>query len=54
MLWVEIEESEKAGSRRRLNPGSLAWAASALPLSHDNRTTTTPHNPQRFLDVLKK
>ena len=23
----------------------LAWAASALPLSHDNRTTTNPHNP---------
>ena len=23
----------------------LAWAANALPLSHDSRTTTNPHNP---------
>ena len=26
------------------NPGHLAWAARALPLSHDCRTTTNPHN----------
>ena len=40
-----IEESEKAGSRWESNPGHLACAASALPLSYDNRTTTSPHNP---------
>ena len=42
---VKIEESEKAGSRQESNPGHLACAASALPLSYDNRTTTSPHNP---------
>ena len=36
---VKIEESEKAGSRRVSNPGHLAYAASALPLSYDNWTT---------------
>ena len=40
-----IEESEKAGSRRESNPGNLACAASALPLSYDNRTTTSPVEP---------
>ena len=30
---AKIEESEKAGSRRESNPGHLACAASALPLS---------------------
>ena len=29
---AQIEESEKAGSRRESNPGHLACAASALPL----------------------
>ena len=33
---AKIEESEKAGSRRESNPGHLACAASALPLSYDN------------------
>ena len=33
---AQIEESEKAGSRRESNPGHLACAASALPLSYDN------------------
>ena len=42
---AKIEESEKAGSHREWNPGHLAWAASALLLSHDNQTTTSPHNP---------
>ena len=42
---AQIEESEKAGSRRESNPGHLACAASTLPLSYDNRTTTSPHNP---------
>ena len=42
---VKIEESEKASSHRELNPGHLACAASALPLRHDNWTTTSPHNP---------
>ena len=45
----QIEESENAGSRRESNPGHLARAASALPLSYDNRTTTSPHNPQNIL-----
>ena len=42
---AKIEESEKAGSRRESNPGHLACAASALPLSYNNRTTTSSHNP---------
>ena len=42
---AKIEESEKAGSRWESNPGHLACAASALPLSYDNQTTTSPHNP---------
>ena len=36
---------EKASSRQESNPGHLACAASALPLSYNNRTTTNPHNP---------
>ena len=39
---AKIEESEKAVSCRESNPGHLACAASALPLSYDNRTTTGP------------
>ena len=35
---AKIEESEKAGSRRESNPGHLACAASALPLSYDNHS----------------
>ena len=42
---AKIEESDKAGSCQESNPGHLACAASALPLSHNNRTTTSPHNP---------
>ena len=38
-------DSEKASSCRELNPGHLACIASALPLSYDNWTTTSPHNP---------
>ena len=48
---TKVEKSEKAGSRRELNPGHLACAASALPLSYDNRTTTSPHNPLLWLFV---
>ena len=44
LLLCEIEESEKAGSFQELNPGCLACAASALSLSYDNQTTTSPHN----------
>ena len=33
---AKIEESEKAKSRRELNPGHLACAASTLPLNYDN------------------
>ena len=43
MLWGEIEESEKASSHWEFKP--LAWAASAPPLRHDSRTTTSPYNP---------
>ena len=46
---AKIEESEKAGSRWESNPGHLACAASALPLSYDNRTTMSPHNPHTHL-----
>ena len=42
---AKIEESEKAGSRRESNPEHLVCAASVLPLSYDNQTTTSPHNP---------
>ena len=49
---VKIEESEKAGSHWELNPGHLACAASALPLSYDNRKTTSPHNPLYILHHL--
>ena len=46
---AKIEESEKASSRRESNPGHLACAASALPLSHNNQTITSPHNPLHVL-----
>ena len=42
---AKIKESEKAGSHQQLNPEHLACAANALPLSYDNRTTSSPHNP---------
>ena len=44
----KIEESETASSCRELNPGHY-W-----PLSHDNRTTTNPHNPLHVLHVVLK
>ena len=37
MLW-----GENRGKWKGRQP--LAWAASALPLSHNNRTITSPHN----------
>ena len=40
---AKIEENEKAGSHRESNPGHLACAASTVPLSYDNQTTTSPH-----------
>ena len=46
---MKIEESEKAGSHRELNPGHLACATSALPPSYDNRMTTGFDNWVRFL-----
>ena len=42
MLWSEIEETEKTGIHRESNSGHHA---SALPLSYDKQTTTSPHNP---------
>ena len=44
MLQGENKESEKASSRQELNPGHLAYAASALPMSHDDQPTTSPHD----------
>ena len=56
-MEVKLEESEKASSHQESNPGHLACAASALPLSYDNRTTTSPQNPlhvqQKLLLVNK-
>ena len=51
LVWSrgQIEESENAGSRLESNPGHLARAVSALPLSYDNWTTTSPHNPLYIL-----
>ena len=42
---MRIEESEKAGSHRELSSGHLACATTALTLSYDNWTNTSPHNP---------
>ena len=42
---ARIEESENAGSHRESNPDHLACVVSALPLSYDNQTTTSPHKP---------
>ena len=46
MLWGENRGKWKG----QQSPGvksrtPLVWAASALPLSHNSRTTTNPHNP---------
>ena len=50
---AKIEESKKkAGSHRESPPGTtLAWAASALPLSHNRRTTTNPQHGVQKLEV---
>ena len=49
---AKIEESVKGRQPPGIEPRTpLAWAASALPLTHDSRTTTNPHNP---LYVLHK
>ena len=46
MLWGENRGKRKGRQSLGIEPRTpLAWAASALPLSHDNRTTTSPHNP---------
>ena len=42
---VKTEESEEARSRLESKLGHLVCAASALPPSYDNQTTTNPHNP---------
>ena len=46
---VKLEDSEKADSHQETNQGHLAFAASALSLRYDNRTTTIPHNSQYIL-----
>ena len=46
MRWKLIEESGKDWQPPGVEPRTpLAWAISALPLSHDSQTTTNPHNP---------
>ena len=43
---AQIEESEKGRQPLGVEPRTpLALAASTLPLIHDSRTTTNPHNP---------
>ena len=42
MLKVKIKESEKLAGIKNWTQGFLAWAATALPLSYDNRTTGQP------------
>ena len=45
MLWGENRGKWKSRQPPGVEPRTpLAWAASALPLSHDSRTTTNPHN----------
>ena len=50
---MKIDESEKASSHRESNPGHLWLKPPVLchVLSHNSRTTTSPHNP---LYVLHK
>ena len=48
----QVKKIEKVSSRRESNPGHLACAASALPLSYINWTTTNPHNPLHARVVL--
>ena len=52
MLWGENRGKWKNRQSPGVEPRTpLAWAASALPLSHNSWTTTSPHNP---LYVLHK
>ena len=46
MLWGTNRGKWKSRQSPGVEPRTpLAWAASALPLSHDSQTTTNPHNP---------
>ena len=46
MLWGTNRGKWKGRQSPWVEPRTpLAWAASALPLSHNSRTTTGPHNP---------
>ena len=50
MLWGENRGKWKGQQLPGVEPRTpLAWAASALPLSHDSWTTTNPHNPLYIL-----
>ena len=52
MLWGKNRGNWKSRQSPGVEPRTpLAQAASALPLSHNSRTTTSPHNP---LYVLHK
>ena len=43
---AKVEENEKGRQSLGVEPRiPLAWAASALPLTHNSRTITNPHNP---------
>ena len=52
MLWSKNRGKWKGWQSPGVEPiGHLAWASSALPLSHDSQATTNPHVP---LYVLHK
>ena len=53
MLRGKTEESEKSSSCWVSNPGHLACAASALPLSYDNHADNyQTHNPPSVREFL--
>ena len=50
MLWGENRGKWKSQQSPGVKPRTpLAWATSALPLSHNSRTTTSPHNPLLYV-----
>ena len=44
VMEVKQKKVKRSEVTRESNPGHLACAASALPLSYDNQATTSPHN----------
>ena len=49
MTFDIMRQNRGKWKSRQSPPRHLAWAANALPLSHDSRTTTSPHNPLHVL-----